>query len=186
MVLEIIIIDVQAWRGTTSHFNVGTLVDGVLFTIMGLAIVVQTIAATAVAVHCGNSASPIVPSVGAPLRDDDHNRRAATGGLMTQPTREQLDRGARRPGMKVAGAPLGAPDGGPGLPGTGWSREHAISAWRISSAFTRYRCSAGHDPVRQAPWQTCAESGRLGDLRVMSRCLRCCCGRRCGPVGDCA
>ena len=26
LVLEIVIIDVQAWRGTTSHFNVGTLV----------------------------------------------------------------------------------------------------------------------------------------------------------------
>src|SRR5688572_4346236 len=50
LVLEIVIIDVQAWRGTTSHFNVGTLLDGVLFTIMGLAIFVQTIAATAVAV----------------------------------------------------------------------------------------------------------------------------------------
>ena len=50
LVLEIVIIDVQAWRGTTSHFNVGTLVDGVLFTIMGLAILVQTLAAVAVAV----------------------------------------------------------------------------------------------------------------------------------------
>ena len=36
LLLEIVIIDLQAWRGTTSHFNVGTLLDGVLFTIMGL------------------------------------------------------------------------------------------------------------------------------------------------------
>ncbi len=40
----------QAWRGTTSHFNVGTLFDGVLFIIMGLAIVVQTRSSIAVAV----------------------------------------------------------------------------------------------------------------------------------------
>ena len=46
LVIEIIIIDVQAWRGVTSHFNVGTPLDGVLFSIMGLAIVVQT--------FCGN------------------------------------------------------------------------------------------------------------------------------------
>ena len=32
MVIEIVIIDLQAWRGTTSHFNVGTVLDGVLFT----------------------------------------------------------------------------------------------------------------------------------------------------------
>ena len=50
LLLEIVIIDVQAWRGTTSHFNVGTLMDGVLFSIMGLAIVVQTAAAVSVAV----------------------------------------------------------------------------------------------------------------------------------------
>ena len=35
MFLELGIIDAQAWRGTTSHFNTATLVDGVLFTIMG-------------------------------------------------------------------------------------------------------------------------------------------------------
>src|SRR4026209_1499684 len=38
LVLEVAIIDTQAWRGTTSHFNVGTMLDGALFAIMGLAI----------------------------------------------------------------------------------------------------------------------------------------------------
>jgi hypothetical protein len=47
LLLEIVIIDLQAWRGTTSHFNVGTVVDGVLFTTMGLAIVAQTLASVA-------------------------------------------------------------------------------------------------------------------------------------------
>ena len=50
LVLEVVIIDVQAWRGTTSHFNVGTPLDGTLFTIMGLAIVTQTLTSSAVAV----------------------------------------------------------------------------------------------------------------------------------------
>ncbi len=49
-ILEIVIIDLQAWRGTTSHFNVGTVFDGVMFSMMGLAIVVQTLTAVAVAV----------------------------------------------------------------------------------------------------------------------------------------
>src|SRR6187397_2210401 len=43
LVLEVAIIDTQAWRGTTSHFNVGTMLDAVLFAIMGLAIVVLTV-----------------------------------------------------------------------------------------------------------------------------------------------
>jgi hypothetical protein len=29
------VIAVQAWRGTTSHFNVSTLLNGVLFGVMG-------------------------------------------------------------------------------------------------------------------------------------------------------
>src|SRR5262245_11257305 len=36
--LEVGIIDAQAWRGTTSHFNVGTPLDAILFAIMGIAI----------------------------------------------------------------------------------------------------------------------------------------------------
>src|SRR6187397_1829687 len=43
-VLEIALIAVQAWRGTASHFNVGTALDATLFAIMGTGIVLQTLA----------------------------------------------------------------------------------------------------------------------------------------------
>src|SRR5688572_27771797 len=43
LVLEIVAIDLQAFRGTTSHFNVATLLDGVIFSIMGAAILAQTL-----------------------------------------------------------------------------------------------------------------------------------------------
>ena len=126
LVLEIVIIDVQAWRGTTSHFNVGTLVDGVLFTIMGLAIVAQTLTACAVAVALWKQRFSD-RAIGWALRFGMTITivGAMTGGLMTRPTREQLDNVRAGHRMTVAGAhTVGAPDGGPGLPGTGWSREH--------------------------------------------------------------
>jgi hypothetical protein len=50
---------------------------------------------------------------------------ASTGGLMTRPTADQLAAARAGQRMTVAGAhTIGAPDGGPGLPGTGWSTSH--------------------------------------------------------------
>jgi hypothetical protein len=126
LLLEIVIIDLQAWRGTTSHFNVGTVVDGTLFTIMGLAILVQTLAAIAVAVALWRQPFADRP-IGWALRLGMTITicGAMTGGLMTQPTRAQVEDARAGNPMKVSGAhTVGAPDGGPGLPGTGWSREH--------------------------------------------------------------
>jgi hypothetical protein len=126
LVIEIVIIDVQAWRGTTSHFNVGTVVDGVLFTIMGLAIAIQTLTATAVAVALWKQRFSD-RALGWALRLGMTMTLvgAMSGGLMTQPTREQVDNARAGHRMTVSGAhTVGAADGGPGLPGTGWSREH--------------------------------------------------------------
>lgn len=126
LLLEIVIIDAQVWRGTTSHFNVGTLLDGVLFSIMGIAILVQTFAAIAVAValwrqHFSDRAMGWALRLGMTITIAG----AMTGGLMTQPTRAQRDNADAGNRMTVSGAhTVGAPDGGPGLPGTGWSREH--------------------------------------------------------------
>jgi hypothetical protein len=49
-VLEVAIIDAQAWRGTTSHFNVSTPLNATLFLIMGVAILLQTLVSLSVAV----------------------------------------------------------------------------------------------------------------------------------------
>ena len=44
---------------------------------------------------------------------------------MTRPTTAQLEEARSGQRVTVIGAhTVGAPDGGPGLPGTGWSREH--------------------------------------------------------------
>jgi hypothetical protein len=125
LLLEIVIISLQAWRGTTSHFNVGTVLDGALFTIMGLAIVVGTGAGAAVAVALWRERFRD-RTTGWALRLGLTMTLigAATGGLMTRPTAAQLA-AAQTARLTVAGAhTVGAPDGGPGLPGTGWSRDH--------------------------------------------------------------
>jgi hypothetical protein len=50
---------------------------------------------------------------------------ALIAGFMTRPTPDQLAAAHAGRGMPIMGAhTVGAPDGGPGLPGTGWSTEH--------------------------------------------------------------
>ena len=126
MVLEVAIIDLQAWRGTTSHFNVGTAFDGALFTIMGVSIVVQTLTSIAVAVALWRQRFEDA-ALGWALRWGMVITilGASTGGLMTRPTSAQLDEVRATGRMPIAGAhTVGAPDGGRGLPGTGWSLDH--------------------------------------------------------------
>jgi hypothetical protein len=126
MVLEIAIIGGQAWRGTTSHFNVGTTLDAVLFSIMGLAIVVQTLSSIAVAVALWRQRFAD-ESLGWALRFGVSLAivGALTGGLMMRPTTAQLAAARAGGRMPVSGAhTVGGPDGGPGLAGAGWSTEH--------------------------------------------------------------
>jgi hypothetical protein len=126
LVLEMVIIAAQAGRGTTSHFNVGTPLDAVLFSVMGLAIVVQTVSSVAVAVALWRQRFED-GSLGWALRFGMSITIAGafTGGLMTRPTAAQLEAARAGERMTIAGAhTVGAPDGGPGLTGTGWSTEH--------------------------------------------------------------
>lgn len=125
-VLEVSIIDAQAWRGTTSHFNVSTTLDMVLFFVMGAAILLQTLVSVAVAVALWRQrfADQVLGwalRLGMTLTIVG----ALTGPIMTRPTEAQLTaaRAGRR--MTTAGAhTVGGMDGGPGVPVTGWSRDH--------------------------------------------------------------
>ena len=125
-VLEVAIIDAQAWRGTTSHFNVSTMLDMVLFSVMGAAILLQTLVSVAVAVALW-SQQFTDRSLGWALRLGMTLTivGALTGPLMTRPTAAQLADARAGGRMTIAGAhTVGGVDGGPGVPVTGWSREH--------------------------------------------------------------
>jgi hypothetical protein len=126
MVIEIALISLQAFRGTTSHFNFATLFDGVVFTIMGAAILVQTFSTVAVAAALWRQQFAD-RALGWALRLGMTMTIVGglTGGLMTRPTPYQLETARAGERMTVVGAhTVGGPDGGPGLPGTGWSTEH--------------------------------------------------------------
>jgi len=118
--IEIVIIGAQAARGTTSHFNNRTPLDGALFGIMGTAIFVLLLASIAVTVilfrqRFADSAWGWALRLGMAITMVG----SASGGLMLrQPSMQTGD-------FKPAGAhTVGAADGGPGLFGTGWSTEH--------------------------------------------------------------
>jgi hypothetical protein len=93
---------------------------------MGLAIVLQTVTTIAVAVALWRQ--PFADrALGWALRLGMSITivGAFSGGLMTQPTDAQIAGARTGQPMTIAGAhTVGAPDGGPGLPGTGWSTRH--------------------------------------------------------------
>jgi hypothetical protein len=125
-VLEVAIIDAQAWRGTTSHFNVSTPLNAVLFLVMGGAILLQTLVSIAVAVALWRQRFTD-RTLGWALRLGMTLTivGALTGPLMTRPTARQLADARAGVHMTTAGAhSVGGVDGGPGVPVTGWSREH--------------------------------------------------------------
>jgi len=126
LILELGIIDVQAARGTTSHFNVGTPLDAALFGIMGAAIAVLWLAIVGLFIalarqRFSNAAwgwwlrmGMLTTVVG-----------AAAGGLMIRPTPAQIHDLDINKSISNSGAhTVGGPDGGPGLPGVGWSTQH--------------------------------------------------------------
>lgn len=128
LALELVIITVQAARGVPSHFNVSNGVNGLLFSIMGVAIAVVTL----LLAYLGwrSLRTPIAhfstPALGWGVRAGFVLLLAGAllGGLMPVPTAEQrsgLQAGAR-PALMGAHT-VGVPDGGAGLPLTRWSTE---------------------------------------------------------------
>ena len=183
LAIEVAIIAAQAWRGTTSHFNVSTILDGVLFGVMGTLILVQTIASAAVAVALWRERRFADQAMGWAMRIGMTLTivGAATGGMMTRPTAAQLEQARATHVMTISGAhTVGAPDGGPGLPGTGWSREHGdlrvphfvgLHALQLLPLFVlalRRRDSSDHARVQAVVLAGSAYAGLFATLLVQA------------------
>lgn len=126
MMIEIGIICAQAARGTISHYNARSPLDAALFSIMGVAILLAWGASVAIAIALFREPS-LNSAMGWALRLGMLPTvfGSATGGLMVTPTKEQLSEARITHQLPISGAhTVGAPDGGPGIPRTGWSLEH--------------------------------------------------------------
>lgn len=123
--VEMVIIVFQAARGTLSHFNAEGAFNVALFAVMGASITVvwvMNLVQAIVLMRENLAERPIAWGIrlGALLSLVG----MAVAFLMTGPKPEQLD--AMRAGASVSaigGHSVGVPDGGPGMPITGWSTE---------------------------------------------------------------
>jgi hypothetical protein len=126
LVLEVGIIDIQAARGTTSHFNVGTPLDFALFGIMGASIGVLWLASVGVLAVLLRQRFQN-PAWGWSLRLGMLITvlGSGAGGLMLRLTPEQAATLHHKHSVTTVGAhTVGALDGGSGLAGLGWSTRH--------------------------------------------------------------
>ncbi|MFI1813607.1 hypothetical protein ACH414_25050 [Streptomyces sp. NPDC020422] len=116
---EMVLITTQVVRGKQSHFNSATPFDAALFQAMGVTVVVLWLAALVIAALLLRARildratawavrlSSFVALAG-----------AAIGFVMVRPTPEQL---AQEEPATLGAHSVGVPDGGPGMPLTGWS-----------------------------------------------------------------
>jgi len=126
VIVQVAIIDTQAARGTTSHFNVSTPLDASLFAVMSVAILMLLLANIGILVALFRQKFPD-PAWGWALRLGllITILGASLGGLMTRPTHAQTESLQRHEHVAAVGShTVGAPDGGPGIPVLHWSSQH--------------------------------------------------------------
>ena len=121
--VEVIAIFGQAARGKVSHFNSSTAFDGIVFNIMGTAIMllfIVHIGLTILLLRQTNTTPDLASALRAGLAVTALGMLVAY--LMVIPRPEQM--ALLEQGMmpeRMGSHTIGAPDGGPGIPVTGWS-----------------------------------------------------------------
>jgi hypothetical protein len=152
MVAEIGVIFLQAARATTSHYNVSSALDGALFGLMGLFIMLNTVLLVGVLVLL--------------FRHQPQGSAAYGWGLRLGVLLFLLGSAVGGAMIRHLGHTIGAADGGPGLPLLGWSTRagdlriahflglHALQALPLAGwLLTRYF------PTWPAHWQVVSLGG---------------------------
>ncbi len=124
LMVEIVLIIMQVVRGTTSHFNIGTPLDAVVFTTMGLVITLVAIFDLMVGIWLIFQRMPDpVLAWSVRLGVLISFTGMLVGYIMTSgPTPAQLAAAQAGLPLTIVGAhSVGVADGGPGLPLLGWS-----------------------------------------------------------------
>lgn len=123
LTLEVLVICLQAARGTTSHFNVDSVLDATIFSAMGFGIATVWIgSAIVLSIHWStalpDSAMAMAFRWGLLL----NIAGSGVGWTMTRPFPGQIEAINRGERPRIVGShTVGARDGGPGLPITRWS-----------------------------------------------------------------
>ena len=107
MAVELSVLFVQAARGTTSHYNQTSLLNGMLFSLMGLFILLNT--------------GLLVWATVLAWRHRPHGPAGYVWGLRLGLLLFVLGSVLGGAMVGLSRHTVGAPDGGPGLPGLGWS-----------------------------------------------------------------
>ncbi|TGE27954.1 hypothetical protein [Hymenobacter metallicola] len=110
IVVETVIIFLQAARGTTSHFNISTPLDGLLFSAMGVFIMLNTVL--------------LVWALVLMLRHRPFGSAAYVWGMRLGLVVFLVGSAIGGSMIHHLGHTIGGADGGPGLPGLGWSTRY--------------------------------------------------------------
>lgn len=126
LTLEVALISLQAARGTTSHFNVDSALNGAIFSTMGGAIaIVWLLSMYLLWRHWRTPAADRALALAFRIGLALNIVGASVGWRMIQAAPGQVEAIAQGARPRIVGAhTVGAPDGGRGMAVTGWSATH--------------------------------------------------------------
>ncbi|WP_222940424.1 hypothetical protein [Hymenobacter sp. BT491] len=110
MLVEMLCIYLQAYRGTTSHFNISSAFDGLIFGLMGMFIMLNTLL--------------VIWALGLSLRHRPFGSAGYVWGMRLGLLLFLVGSAIGGSMVSHMGHTIGAADGGPGLPVLGWSTRY--------------------------------------------------------------
>ncbi|MEQ1691554.1 MAG: hypothetical protein ABMA00_09730 [Gemmatimonas sp.] len=186
LTLEVMLIILQAARGTTSHFNADTAFDSAVFSVMGLGILIVWICSMFILWrHCRTPVADRTLAMAFRIGLALNIIGAGVGWRMTQPFPGQIEAIEQGVRPRIVGAhTVGAPDGGAGMPITKWSLTngdlrvphfvgmHALQLLPLLVVALRTRRRARQDRVERVTLYAASAASALLFVGVLVQALR--------------